>query len=222
LTTINFDDYLAEAIMQLALTARKGKISKTLREQAEEGMEQIGRIMGRTARACVTFSAQRHIQIVELTIQSRSQKIAATGKGDSPEAALREALAHAEHQAHRHRDRRIVSKRLPKGEKVMTAPPVARPRARVEPTDDAEEGGSARSKARASIAVHSFPSRATVVEPHILKSGEAIALRPMTIEEAVKDAEFRDRDLLIFRTAIGDTFVLHRRRDGQMELVEIP
>ena len=119
--------------MEVALTARKGKISKTLREQAEEGMEHIGRIMGRTARASITFSAQRHVQIVELTIQSRSQKIAATGKGDSPEAALREALAHAEHQAHRHRDRRIVSKRLPKGEKVMTAPPVARPKARVEP-----------------------------------------------------------------------------------------
>jgi putative sigma-54 modulation protein len=208
--------------MQVALTARKGKISKTLREQAEEGMEHIGRIMGRTARASITFGAQRYVQIVELTIQSRSQKIAATGKGDSPEAALREALAHAEHQAHRHRDRRIVSKRLPKGEKVMTAPPVARPKARVEPVEDAGEDRPARGKARASIAVHSFPARATVVEPHILKNGEAIALRPMTIEEAVKDAEFRDRDLLIFRTAIGDTFVLHRRRDGQMELVEIP
>jgi putative sigma-54 modulation protein len=61
-----------------------------------------------------------------------------------------------------------------------------------------------------------------VVEPHILKSAEAIALRPMTVEEAVKDAEFRDRDLLIFRNSSGDTFVLHRRRDGQMELVEIP
>ena len=67
-----------------------------------------------------------------------------------------------------------------------------------------------------------FLCAATVVEPHIVKSGEAIALRPMTIEEAVKDAEFRDRDLLIFRTAVGETFVLHRRRDGQMELVEIP
>jgi putative sigma-54 modulation protein len=208
--------------MQLALTARKGKISKTLREQAEEGMEHIGRIMGRTARATITFSAQRHLQIVELTVQSRSQKIAATGKGDSLEAALREALAHAEHQAHRHRDRRIVSKRLPKGEKMMTAPPVARPKARVEPTDEAGESRPDRAKARASIAVHSFPASAAVVEPHILKNGEAIAMKPMTIEEAVKDAEFRDRDLLIFRTAIGDTFVLHRRRDGQMELVEIP
>jgi putative sigma-54 modulation protein len=44
----------------------------------------------------------------------------------------------------------------------------------------------------------------------------------MTIEEAVKDAEFRDRDLLIFRNRTGDLYVLHRRRDGQMELVEVP
>jgi putative sigma-54 modulation protein len=44
----------------------------------------------------------------------------------------------------------------------------------------------------------------------------------MTIEEAVKDAEFRDRDLLIFRNPAGEMFVLHRRRDGQMELVEMP
>jgi putative sigma-54 modulation protein len=44
----------------------------------------------------------------------------------------------------------------------------------------------------------------------------------MTIEEAVKDAEFRDRDLLIFHTDSGEMYVLHRRRDGEMELVELP
>jgi putative sigma-54 modulation protein len=206
--------------MQVAITARKSKISTALRTQAEEGMERIGRILGRTARASITFSAQRHIHIVELSIMARTQKLAATGKGDSPEAALREALAHAEHQAHRHRDRRIVSNRLPKEDKVLTAPPVARPKARVDPATEADK--QTRGKARTSIAVHSFPSRATVVEPHIVKSGEAISLKPMSIEEAVKDAEFRDRDLLIFRTVIGEMFVLHRRRDGQMELVEIP
>ncbi|MGD0479141.1 MAG: HPF/RaiA family ribosome-associated protein [Terracidiphilus sp.] len=208
--------------MHVAFTARKGKITKALQTQAEDGMERIGRILGRTARASATFSAQRHLHIVELAIMSRAQNFAATGKGDSPDAALREAIEHAEHQVHRHRDRRIVSKRLPKGEKVMTAPPVTRPKARVEPVADGGEATPARSKARASIAVHSFPARATVVEPHILRNGEAISLRPMTIEEAVKDAEFRDRDLLIFRTAIGEMYVLHRRRDGQMELVEIP
>ena len=210
--------------MDVTLSARKGKISKALRTYAEEGMERIGRVLGRTARASITFSAQRHLHVVELTVQARTQKIAATGKGNTPDAALREAIAHAEHQAHRYRDRRLVSKRLPKVEKVMTAPPVARPKARTDP-DPVEENGNGpqlAGKARASIAVHSFPAKATVVEPHILRNGEAIAIRPMTIEEAVKDAEFRDRDLLVFHTAAGELYVLHRRRDGQMELVEIP
>jgi len=210
--------------MDVALTARKGKISGKLRSQAEEGMERIGRVLGRTARASITFSAQRHIHVVELTVQARTQKIAATGKAITQDAALREAMAHAEHQAHRYRDRRLGSKRLPKEEKVLMVPPVSRPKTRADPDSDAEEGRPTRlaTKARASIAIHSFPNSATVVEPHILRSGEAISLKPMTVEEAVKDAEFRDRDLLIFHTSSGDMFVLHRRRDGQMELVEIP
>jgi putative sigma-54 modulation protein len=211
--------------MEVEFTARLVKISKALRTQAEDGMERIGRILGKGAHASITFSAQRHVQIVELTVKGRAQKIAATGKADTLDSALREAMAHAEHQAKRFRDRRLEGKRLPKEEKVLTALPVARPKARATqpPPEGVEEKvGRNGTKARASIAVHSFPSRATVVEPHILKNGEAIALRPLTIEEAVKEAEFRDRDLLIFRTNSGDMFVLHRRRDGQMELVEIP
>jgi putative sigma-54 modulation protein len=205
--------------MEVEFTARQVKISKALRTQAEEGMERIARLLGKTARASITFRAQRHIQIAEVTIQARQQTIAAEGKGDTLLAALREVIENAENQARRHRDRRLESKRLPKEEKVLTAPPVTRSKARAAQTD--EEAGEGKS-ARASIAVHSFPARPAVVEPHILKNGEAFALKPMTVEEAVKDTEFRDRDLLIFHNPSGDLFVLHRRRDGQMELVEIP
>jgi len=207
--------------MEVEFTARQVKISKALRTHAEEGMERIGLILGKTAHASITFSTQRHVYIVELTVQGRAQKIAATGKATTLDAALREAMDHAENQARRFRDRRMGNKRLPKEEKVLTAPPVSRPKARA--SQPPAEGVTTRAaKPRASIAVHSFPARNQVVEPHILKNGEAIALKPLTIEEAVKEAEFRDRDLLIFRTTAGDTFVLHRRRDGQMELVEIP
>ena len=196
--------------MEVEFTARQGKISKALRTQAEEGLEGITRILGKSVRASLTTGAQRHVQIVVLTVQARQQTIVSTGKAATLDAALRQAIDHAENQARRYRDRRMDGKRLPKEEKALTAPP------------EAGESKPARGKARASIAVHSYPSRATVVEPHILKSGEAIALRAMTIEEAVKEAEFRDRDLLIFHNSAGDLFVLHRRRDGQMELVEIP
>ena len=116
--------------MEVEFTARQVKISKALRAQAEQGMERISRILGKSANASITFSAQRHVQIVELTVQGRAQKIAAAGKASTLDAALREAMEHAENQARRHRDRRMGSKRLPKEEKVLTAPPVARPKSR--------------------------------------------------------------------------------------------
>jgi putative sigma-54 modulation protein len=207
--------------MEVELTARQVKVSKALRTQAEEGMDRIARILGKTTSASVIFRAQRHLQIAELTVKARLQTIVAAGQADSLESALRAALSHAEHQALRYRDRHLTRKRLPKEEKVMTAPPVARPKVRAA-DDDEGNGRNNGGRARASIAVHSFPAKAAVVEPHILSSSEAIALKPLTIEEAVKEAEFRDRDLLVFRNPGGDLFVLHRRRDGQMELVEVP
>ena len=209
--------------MDLEFTARQVNVPKSLRAQAEEGMARIARILGKTAHASITFRAQRHVQIVELTVKARLQTIVATGEAATLESALRQALAHTELQAQRYRDRNYERKRLPKEEKVLTAPPVARPKTRAaEPEEMPGNGKPARAKARASIAVHSFPAHNAVVEPHVLKSGDAIAMKPMTMEEAVKDAEFRDRDLLIFRNPAGDLYVLHRRRDGQMELVEIP
>jgi len=207
--------------MQVELTARQVKVSKALRAQAEEGMERIARILGRTTSASVSFRVQRHLQIAELTVKARLQTIVAAGQSDSMESALREALAHAEHQALRYRDRHLARKRMPKEEKVLTAPPVSRPKTRRSELHEGDSNGKA-AKPRASIAVHSFPMNSTVVEPHILSSAEAIAIKPMSIEEAVKDAEFRDRDLLVFRNPVGELFVLHRRRDGQMELVEVP
>jgi len=208
--------------MEVEFTARQGKITKALRTQAEDGLEKIGKMLGKTASASVTFGVERHLQVVELKVQARSQKIAATGKGPKQDAALKQALEHAENQVRRYRDRRIGSKRLPKEEKVADAPPVSRTKSRAAQPLEPAPAKPGKSKSRTSIPVHSFPAPAAVVEPHILKTAEAIALKPMTMEEAVKELEFRDRDLLIFRTPAGLTFVMHRRRDGQVELVEMP
>jgi putative sigma-54 modulation protein len=206
--------------MEVEFTARQVKISKALRTQAEEGMERIARILGKTARASIVFSAQKRLQVAEVTIQARMQTIAASGQADTLEAALRLAIEHAENQARRHRDRRIAVKRLPKEEKVLTAPPVVRPKARAaQQEEEAAEERPARSRKKAGAGV-TAPKAA--VEPHIVSNGEAFALKPMTIEEAVKDAESRDQDLLVFHNLSGELFVLHRRRNGQMELVEIP
>jgi putative sigma-54 modulation protein len=73
------------------------------------------------------------------------------------------------------------------------------------------------------VAVHTFPPRTHTQEAHIVKSSEAIALTPMTVEEAVKEAEFRDQDVFVFREKKdGGMRVLHRRKDGKIELIEVP
>lgn len=208
--------------MEVEFTARQVTVSKALRSQAEEGLERVARILGKTARASITFRAQRHLQIAELSVKARTQSIEAVGKADTLESALRIAIQHAENQALRYRDRQYERKRLPKLEKAPTAPPVAHPKRGAQPEVAAENGRLTRASAKTAIAIHSFPATTAVMEPHILSSGEAIAMKAMSIEEAVKDAEFRDRDLLIFRNRTGDLYVLHRRRDGQMELVEVP
>ncbi len=210
--------------MEVEFTARQVKISKALRTQAEEGMERIARILGKSARASVTFSTQKRLQIAEVTIQARMQTIVAAGKADTLECGV----------ARGHRARRKPGSPSPRqanreqtaaqGGKGAHCAAGEQAQGSRRPAGRGWSRGKvarARRKAAAEIAVHSFPARKEVVEPHILTNGQAIALKAMTIEEAVKEAEFRDRDLLVFRNPAGELFVLHRRRDGQMELVEI-
>jgi putative sigma-54 modulation protein len=228
--------------MDVEFTARQVRISKVSKTGAQEGIERIALVLGRITSAALTFRAERHLQIVEISLQSRNHSIVAHGEADTQESALRQALAHAELQAQRFRDRARTRKRLPK-----VAAPIAETRAprravRVRRDAGLEKGAEDQAaeqlaeqnghrpaiarppgkKTKAAITVHSFPGKAAVVEPHIVSASEALAIRPMTIEEAVKEAEFRDRDLLIFRNPAGELYVLHRRRDGTMELVEVP
>ena len=56
----------------------------------------------------------------------------------------------------------------------------------------------------------------------MVKSSDSVSYKPLTVEEAVKEAEFRDREVFVFRDLEGRVKVLHRKRDGKMELIEAP
>jgi putative sigma-54 modulation protein len=72
------------------------------------------------------------------------------------------------------------------------------------------------------VVVHKFPATAKSTHVHLVRTDDAVALRPMTLEEAVKEAHFRDRDVFVFRDPKGKVMILHRTRDGKMELIEAP
>jgi len=207
--------------MEVEFTARQVSVPKSVRSQAEEGLERIARILGRGARASVVFRAQRHLQIAELTIKARVQTIEAAGKADTLEAALRIAIQHAENQALKYRDRQFEKKRMPKLDKVMTAPPVVQAKRGAQPEGVHENGRLTRAKVKTEIPVHSFPASRAFVEPHILASGEAIAVKPMSIEDAAAEIGDGSDAVIVFRNSASDTVtVLYRRPDGHLGLIE--
>ena len=44
----------------------------------------------------------------------------------------------------------------------------------------------------------------------------------MSLEEAVKEMETRNREVFVFRDRTGLVRILHCRRDGILELIELP
>jgi putative sigma-54 modulation protein len=214
--------------MPVECTGRQVAITQPLRTLAEEGIERIARILGKITSAHVVLTAEKYRQIAEVTIKTRNCTLVALCESStSMESALRDALVKAETQATRHKDKQRTRKRQPKQEKRLEETGVARSgRGSAAESKSANGNGTANGKSHAQptipVTVHSFPARVPIAEPHVVRSLDSVALRPMTLEEAVKEAEFRDRDVFVFRDNEGNVKVLHRKRDGKMELIEAP
>jgi putative sigma-54 modulation protein len=129
-------------------------------------------------------------------------------------AAIGEALDHLEKQAVRNKTRIITKKRRSHDKWNGEAKP--------RPASRAAAASAAPDPEPVEMVVHKFPAVAKSTEVHLVRSDQAVALRPMTLEEAIKEAHFRDRDVFVFRDPKGKLMVLHRTRDGKMELIEAP
>jgi putative sigma-54 modulation protein len=217
--------------MPIEYTGRQFTITKSLHAIGDEGVERIVKILGRITTAKVVLSAEKYRQSAEITINTRLQSIVGLSESTSMEIALREAIAKAETQAIRYKDKLRAKKRKPKEEKVHEDSQLSRTRSPGRVTAVAAAATKPETKARAvngngkppaPVTVHSFPAKTPIAEPHIVRSIDSIAMRPMSLEEAVKEAEFRDREVFVFRDNQGGLKVLHRKRDGKMELIEVP
>jgi len=125
--------------------------------------------------------------------------------------AVGEALGHIERQVVKNRARWRNLKRQPRKHWAMEAR-----------SEEVIVRVGPNAAAAVPVVVHSFPTVARITEAHVVRSNESVAMKPMTLEEAVKEAEFRDRDVFVFRDEKGKIKVLHRKKDGKMELIEAP
>ena len=200
--------------MNVEYTGRQYEISPKDRKQVEHGLAKLVKILGDNFESKVILAVEKHHCKAEITVTVRSNPIVGAAVAGDMIAAVGEALDRIERQAIKHRTRWRSIK-----QKARKKQPASAAEAQVE---EFRMAVGAKASTAVPVVVHAYPVAARILEAHVVPSHDAVALRPMTLEEAVKEAQFRDRDVFVFRDLKGKVKVLHRTKDGKMELIEAP
>jgi putative sigma-54 modulation protein len=201
--------------MNVEYTGRQFEITPTTRKQVEGGLEKIQKILGSNFDAHVILSTEKRRHIAEITVAVRNHApIVGLSEAMEMSTAIGGALDRIERQAVKYKTRWKSKKRQARKKLAQNG------RAEEEASLAIAVGGDLTTAVP--VKVHSFPSVVKVTEAHIVKSSDSVSYKPLTLEEAVKEAEFRDREVFVFRDPEGRVKVLHRKKDGKMELIEAP
>jgi putative sigma-54 modulation protein len=197
--------------MNVEYTARKYRITPTIRKEVETGLNKIRKILGDRFETKVTLAVEKRRHKAEISIDPPNGPIVGLAETDDMVSAVNQALEHLQKQALKHKTKWLSKKR--KAVKKFDGQSLE---------DNLEAALGLAENTTVSVLVHKFPSVARTTEVHLVHSRDSVALRAMTLEEAIKEAHFRDKDVFVFRDPKGVLMVLHRMRDGKMELIEAP
>jgi putative sigma-54 modulation protein len=197
--------------MNVEYTGRQFEITTNIRKEVEAGLKKLMRILGDPIKSKVILTAEKQRRIAEITVTRRKKSLVGIAESVDMFVAISEAMEHIEKQALKHNGRKRDTKRGARAVWKREAPEVELP---------LTVGASGTTSVP--VVVHKFPHTSRTTEAHLVRTQEAVALRPMTIEEAIKECEFRDREVFVFRDKRGTVNVLHRTKDGKLELIEAP
>ena len=205
--------------MNVEYTGRHYDVTPAIRKEVEIGLAKIRKILGDRFEAKVILAVEKHRHKAEITISPRNGPLVGLAQAKDMSIAVNEALDHLEKQAVKYKTRWETKKRQArKSEEVnkWNGHSTSADSTDVQPTVGRTE------KTAVPVMVHRYPAVAKTTEVHLVRSEDAVAMRPLTLEEAIKEAHFRDRDVFVFRDPKGKLMILHRTRDGRMELIEAP
>jgi putative sigma-54 modulation protein len=202
--------------MNVEYTGRHYEVTPAIRKDVESGLTKIRKILGDKFETKVVLAVEKRRHKAEITISPRNGPIVGLAQAGDMPSAVSEALEHLQKQAVKYKTRWRTKKR----------------HNHKSPSAKKWNGGNTQEalgvavglseSTSVDVVVHKFPAVAKTTEVHLVRSEEAVAMHPMTLEEAIKEAHFRDRDVFVFRDPKGKVMVLHRTRDGKMELIEAP
>jgi len=197
--------------MNVEYTARKYEITPTIRREVETGLNKIRKILGDRFESKVILAVEKRQHKAEITINPPNGPIVGLAQTTDMASAVNEALNHLHKQALKYKTKWLSKKR--KAGKKFDGQSLE---------DNIEAALGLAENATVSVLVHKFPSVARTTEVHLVHARDSVALHPMTLEEAIKEAHFRDRDVFVFRDPKGKLMILHRTREDKMELIEAP
>ncbi|MFZ0310293.1 MAG: ribosome-associated translation inhibitor RaiA [Candidatus Sulfotelmatobacter sp.] len=209
--------------MNVEYTGRHYEITSAIRKEVENGLAKIRKILGDRFEAKAILAVEKHRHKAEITITPRNGPIVGLAQARDMTIAVNEALDHLEKQAVKYKTRWQSKKRSArKSEEVKKWNGHSPQPEETEASAKVHTKVGLTEKTAVPVAVHRYPAVAKTTEVHLVRSNESVSMRPLTLEEAIKEAHFRDRDVFVFRDPKGKVMVLHRTRDGKMELIEAP
>lgn len=202
--------------MNVEYTGRQYEVTNAIRQEVETGLTKIRKILGDRFETKVILAVEKHRHKAEITISPRNGPLVGLAQAKDMSIAVNEALDHLEKQAIKYKTRWQAKKRSArKSEEVNKWNGQSE-------QEDIQTSVGLSEKTAVPVLVHRYPAVAKTTEVHLVRSDDAVAMRPMTLEEAIKEAHFKDRDVFIFRDPKGKVMVLHRAKDGKMQLIEVP
>ncbi len=214
--------------MNVEYTGRHYEITPAIRKEVETGLAKLRKILGDRFEAKVILAVEKRRHKAEITITPRNGPLVGLAQAKDMAIAVHQALDHLEKQAVKYKTRWQSKKRSArKSEEAKKWNGNASPQDVLTGLQTGVQSGpqtkvGLTEKTAVPVAVHRYPAVAKTTEVHLVRSDEAVSMRPMTLEEAIKEVHFRDRDVFVFRDPKGKVMILHRTRDGKMELIEAP
>ncbi len=202
--------------MNVEYTGRQYEVTAAIRKEVETGLTKIRKILGDKFETKVILAVEKHRHKAEITITPRKGPLVGLAQAKDMSIAVNEALDHLEKQAIKYKTRWMSKKRSARKHEEVKKWNGHSTQEEVQTVVGLSE------KTAVPVMVHKYPAVAKTTEVHLIRSDESVAMRPMTLEEAIKEAHFKDRDVFVFRDPKGKVMVLHRARDGKMQLIEVP
>ena len=197
--------------MNVEYTGRQFEITPRIRKEVETALTKIVKILGDNFKTKVILTVEKHRHKAEITINPRNHSLVGLAEAADMLAAIGAAMERIEQQAVKYKTRWRTKKRQPKDKWNGQAQ-----------QEELRIAVGASAETAVPLVAHNYPASPRATEPHIVRSRNGVAMRPLTLEEAVKEAQFRDQDVFVFRDPNGKVMVLHRTKDGKMELIEAP